>query len=160
MTKPSQRIHNDYRQSEARPTCDTAIYAAGDVIGTKMEFRGLIVGDHGAAKLQYAQLVERSAQEVQIDLVLFNQDISTGSTITDNDAIALSDADANNIMGVVTFASYVSFSTGQSLSNRSALHMPIHVRGDEIVYGVLVSRATPTFESTDELQIRLGVERD
>lgn len=160
MADPTQRIHNDYRQASARPTCDTAAYADADVIGVPMEFRGLIVGDYGAAKVQYAQLMEQSQQEAQIDLVLFSQEISTGATVTDNAGLDLGDVDANSIIGVITFASYVTIDTTYSLSNRSNLNMPIQMSESSTVYGVLVSRGTPTFLTTDEIQVKLGVERN
>src|SRR4051812_1176333 len=80
---------------------DTAIYASGDLIGTKMTFAGL-AGLSRTLKVLSVLLVDEAKQSADIDLVLFSSD-PTGTTFTNNAALDVADADMDKICGVITF---------------------------------------------------------
>jgi len=138
----------------------TQAYSSGDVVGGKMTFDlSAIRGDKGAIELDSVVIQDKSTQGADLDLVLFTEDISTGTTLTDNSAFAPADADLANVAAVVSVTSHAAFSAN-GVSQANDLKKPIKFGGpnsDMTLYGVLVSRGTPTYSgSTNELTVNLA----
>ncbi len=149
MTNVSQTTNNS-----------TGAYSSGDLVGGKMTFdMSALRGDNGEVVLDSVMVQDKSTQGADLDLVLFTQDISTETTLTDNSAFAPADADLANVAAVVSLTSHAAFSAS-GVSQVNDLKKPIKFGGpndDMKLYGVLVSRGTPTYSgSTNELTVNLA----
>lgn len=134
-------------------------YASGNAIGGVMTFAGL--ADRGFSTIMSLTVVDKSSQNAACDLFLFNQ-LPTG-TVTDKTAVALSTADLLNCVAVVPIATtdYASGGTNGSVAakvGKANLFIGVGGSSDNNVYGVLVSRGTPTFTSTSAIAVSIAAE--
>lgn len=137
----------------------TQAYSSGDLIGGKMTFdMNTLRGNNGEVVIDSVRVQDKSTQGADIDLVLFTSDLSTGTTLTDNSAFAPADADLANIAAVVSVTTHAAFSAN-GISQANDLKKPVKFAkptADHTLYGVLVSRGTPTYAgSTNELTVAL-----
>lgn len=146
------------------PTIEAAAYATGDVIGGKLTFTNALQQTVASGYAVSAMISDKAAQAVDLDLVLFRQDPSS-TTFTENAALDINDADLSKVLGVINFASASRFAfADNSVHYVGSLALPIEGRSSTgmsgTIYGVLVSRGAPTFASTSDLTITIGVARD
>lgn len=132
-------------------------YASGNALGSTLTFKGLL--DGGFSKLLSAVILDKSNQKAAIDLILFNQLLS--SPQTDKTALAISSADLLNLNGRLSFAAagYTSLSASSNAENTlSNIQLGMTSNQDNNLYGQLVCRGTPTYVSTSDLSVILTVE--
>lgn len=159
------RLYNNRWMTEAHPYPNTDAYGAGDLVGTKMEFADAIQADYGAGEIVSVVVVDKDKQSKALDLLIFTEDLAanTGAGTTwatgNNAALRVADSDAMNCIGKIS----VSTGNYSVLSDNSiavtTTGLPFYIKGSRSLYGLVVSRGTPTY-STDGLLIRLGIERD
>lgn len=142
---------------------DTSIYASGDLIGKHtggyLTFAN-VIGIAGS-RLISARLIDQAKQAAAIDLVLFSA-VPNTNTLTDNGALDVSDTDLPSYLGHVSFVagSYAAFADNNAaiLNNINLAFNPASNLKD--IYGLLVSRGTPTFAAATDLAVSITVERD
>lgn len=139
------------------PTITAGAYAAKDAVGGKLTFANAARKTGGTAVIEGLIVKDLGQQMAELDLVLFDQDFTS---TTDNDPFDPSDADLANCIGVLTIvaADYADF-TDNSVGTVQNLKLPITVAATSI-YGQLVSRGTPTYTSTSDLQVKLIIRHD
>lgn len=140
--------------SSDTPTISTSAYASGDVIGASYLTFQNAVGENGSMGTALtAKLFDFDGQDAEIDLLLFKAPPT--STLTDNAALALNEADTLNLLGAVEFRYYTSLGT-PSFSQVEKVGLGLtSVRGT--IYGILVSRdsGTPTYTDTDHVTVEV-----
>lgn len=145
-------------------TVDTAAYGDGDLIGKHtggyLTFADACRVTGAGGVIRSAVIADAGAQSAAIDLILFSA-APSASTLTDNAALDLDDADIARIAGVVAFAaaSYKAFADNSAIAV-GAVDQRYHCVGTTALYGVLVSRGTPDYVAATDLTLRLFVERD
>lgn len=160
----------------AKPTCDTSIYADGDLIGGKLTFTNCFSGDIGTGTLISVIMHDESKQAGPFDVVLFC-DNPVGTTFTDQAALDIADSDLGKIIAVVNIATTAQFSFNDN-SVHVVQSIAIPLRGltgwistptpfgtlggttTSTLYGALVSRGTPTFAAATDVQIILNIYGD
>lgn len=142
---------------------DTSAYATGDLIGKHtggyLTFANAI--GVGGTKLISARLIDQAKQAAAIDLVLFST-IPNTNTLTDNGALDVADADLLNYLGHISFVagSYAAFADNNAAILRD-LQLGLNpASNDKNIYGLLVSRGTPTFAAATDLAVAITLERD
>jgi len=138
--------------AEATPTITAGAYAAGDAIG------GLITlgvgGSLPSGVLQYVGLVDKAKQSGVIDVVFFN---ATFTATADNAAFDPTDADlaaAWLATVAITAADYSNYNDNGTASV-SAGGVPFVTAG--ALYVQLVARGAPTYTSTTDLLLKIGI---
>lgn len=142
----------------------TAIYADLDVVGTLLTFPDVIRADRGGGEIIDAVLYDTSSVTAPLELLLFSS-APTTATITatgDNELLVLADTDLPKVCGSI------SFSTGgvQHLFGSNALHFAdtdlpkAFYTNDRSLYGLLLSRGTPTYSCGNIMGVKLLVKRD
>lgn len=131
-------------------------YAAGDVVGTLLTVYSV---NNFFTKLIGISISDASKQSVPMHVVLFDSNPS-GSTFTDNAAMAPVTADIPKIIKHIPVTSYSSFSAN---SVGSADCEVITRQGRSSSYGgelyaVLVAQAAGTYTSTSALTVRFAFE--
>lgn len=143
-----------------------AAYGAGDLVGTKMSFTDILVNDMGGAAIKSVQVVDKGKQVKALDLILFNENLASNTgagtiwATGDNTALVVADSDLLNAVALVSVGTgdYSAFSANAIAVVTTDL--PIYIRSGRGLYGLLVARGTPTYTSTDDLVVSLGVALD
>lgn len=145
------------------PTIDTSAYITGDQVGGIMTFTGALRGTN-AGYVVSAMISDKSAQTTDIELWLWSA--SPSGTFTDQAASDPLDADISvKFLGVVKFSSTEIYSASDNgVKYKGNLLLPVQgFSSDTIsynIYGTLVSRGAPTFASTSDLTVKLGISQD
>jgi hypothetical protein len=140
------------------PTCDTGgAYAAKDLIGGKLTFS---VALRQSGVLDSLVVTDLAVQKSALDVVFFDADPSA-TTFTDQAALDIADADLVKVQAVVSVAAsdYVDFNDN-SAAFLNSLGVPLRANSLGQVFVAVVSRGTPTYVSTADLSIGIGVRRD
>lgn len=148
---------NDILFASAIPAIDATPFVALDNMGNRLVFT--VPHPRGGAMITQVTITDAAAQRAPMDLLLFRSVISAGSTIVNKLAVVLTAADLANCFAYIPFvaADYcVAFSTNRAVATKT-LAQPIAFCLDTPpnLYGVLISRGTPTYAGTD-LRVVLG----
>lgn len=143
------------------PTIQAAAYGTADVIGGLMTFSNALPLETGCGLLRSVMIHDLAATATDLELHLFDSNPS-GTTFTENSPIDIADADLTKVMAVIAIGSTHRFAYADS-SIKYVTNLEIPVRGistnapSRTIYGVLVSRGTPTFASVADLTVTLGI---
>jgi len=146
-----------HSSTEVTVTVDTSPYANGDQIDSVLEADGIIGGpNEDNATLVGVTLVDASSQESDLEIWFFDHNVTTVSS--DNDAFNVSDSNMTSFMGAVI----ISKGDYLAAANNSVAYVPAEVplrqdtsQSSPGVYLVIVSRGTPTYSATTDLNLRL-----
>lgn len=134
------------------PTVSTSpAYAAKDAVGALMTFSNAVRASGGTCRIDGVQVVDKSQQRPDLELVLFDRTLSAP---TDNAIFAPTDAELATCVGVIYIGGW------SDLSTNSVADVPY---GREVVlngtdlFGVLVTRSTPTFVATTDIVVILTI---
>ena len=146
----------------ATPEITAGAYSAGDAVGGLLTFTSALIrnnnnGGKNSGKIESAVLIDNAKQDADIELWLFD---STFPATGDNDAFAPSDADLLKLIGVIPFTTYYDGSTN-SVAPVADVGIRVVVAADATsLFGQLVTRGTPTYASTSDITVRLGLQQD
>ncbi len=142
----------------AAPTVTaSSAYTANDAVGGELSFE--LGPDDGkrSARIHSALITDLAAQGAAMELWLFSASQGAGVT-ADADAFDPTDANLANVVAVIPFGThYAATDNGVSQAEDIALPLVV-VATDKTLYGQLVTRGTPTYGSTSDLTVKLGVE--
>ena len=142
---------------EFTPALSTSIYADNDVLFVPIAvpgFQEAYSAMNKARKLVSVVILDEADQAQDIDLVFTAGNVTLG---TINSAVSISDADARNILGVVSvlIANY-SDMIGSQVATKTGIDLIMQPNTTLYVGGVLRS-GTPTYAASS-LRIKLGFE--
>ena len=133
-------------------------YSSGDVMGGLLTFANVARVAAGSGLLQSVTLNFKSAQTAATDFVWCGGDNPSGTTLTDNAAVAVAAADYNKCRVV-----HVTDCTGlgtPSVCAADNLAFPFALSSGTTGYGFLVTRGTPTLASTSDVEVALRILRN
>ena len=131
-------------------------FSAQDNLGGKLAFGAVMTETGGLAFVESLTLVDRANQKSAMLLLLFSADPS-GSTLTDNAATVIADADDVNLVAAIPIAIADYTTVGaKAVANLKSLHIPIK-SGTQSLWGALVCLGTPTYAAATSLQLTLGL---
>lgn len=144
--------------SVVAPVVSTTAYTSNDAMGTLMTFSNALRSGKTTGMIQGVNLKFKSSQSSPSELWLFNANPS-GTTVTDNGAFSVAVSDFNKVIGVIPI-SYCSSAGSVSFCSATGLATSFSVASGQSVYGVLVTRGTPTLSSTSDLSVELVLVQD
>lgn len=148
---------DDVHLISATPVVDTSIYASGDAMhAAQMQFDVSNFRDAGGFVLDQVMIADKDKEAANVDLVLFS---ATVANQTINTAFAPTDTELATIVAVVSLTTHVAFSDN-GLTYARDLGIPIKLpksSANQILYGFLVARATPTYTAAADLKVTLGL---
>lgn len=144
---------------DVTPTIDTNIYAAGDLVGGKLELPNAVAQAGGGGIVRSVALADQAKQSDAIDVLFFDADPS-GTTFTNNAALDIADADLPKLIGFQQITSYAELSDNSIGRGEADRPLPFVLgAGATSLYAALVARATPTFAAATDLVLRVTIER-
>lgn len=142
------------------PTIDTAAYTSGDCLGGLMDFANAVRAAGGSGVIQSILVLDKTqAQRAAIDLLFFDRSVTVAGN---NAAVAMSDADMANCLGVVSIGPYNTAWPGTPLNSLSTLTnvgLPIVCNGTSL-YCQAIVRATPTYVASSDITVILTILQD
>jgi hypothetical protein len=136
------------------PTITAGAYSANDNVGGLLKFKSADLTKELSAVIKGICIGDAAAQEASTDLVFFSSNPSA-STFTNNGAQAIADADLPKIIHVENVTAYDSFSDN---SVATVASIDTFIPHTDAIYVALVTRGTPTYVATSDLDITLVLE--
>lgn len=141
------------RATQAPTIISGATYAAGSVVGGLLTFVGMARAPAQGGVLQSAVLRDKSGQNASYDLFLFD---AAPMAPSDKTAIALSAADLAKCVGVVSFSGQVlGAASTMGVQTVGGLGFAFKLTSGTTLYGILVTRGTPTYAGTADVSVDL-----
>jgi len=146
---------------ESAPTVTAGAYTADDCIGGEIEITNSArVSGGGGVLMQISMGIEDNDADGfaanDIDVIIFKS--NPAGTYTDNTALAVTDADAFEIEGVVTLDTKLDLGD-VTLLQANNINLP-YVCDATSLFAVAVNRGGKTPEATDAIQLRFKMLRD
>ena len=138
--------------------CEVGAYASGDVLGGKIALTG--IGYNQPVILRSAVLRCAVSTSIAWDLFLFDADPS-GSTFTENAAIAVVAADLAKIAGVINFATTdlrLAAAATMGVWTKPDLFMPMRPVTVGALWASIVPRGSITPGAVNAVSLELGFE--
>ena len=126
-------------------TLDTNAYADGDVLAATQEIASAVRVNAGTGIIQSVIILDKDDQGENLDVVFLKTNVSIG---TENAAVSITDANADEIQGIVEVDSYVDL-VGSQLSTNP--NLGIGVQADSAatsLFIALISRGTGTYTAS------------
>jgi len=144
-----------------QPTISTGAYAAGDALGGLLTFANAASVAGGGGLITKVVIIDEDQELTPIDLVLFDQ---TFTATADNAPFDPSDADLANCIGYIDVAAtdYADFVDNSVAAKSSGLRMPFPFKltaGGTSLFGQMVVRDAATYTATDDITIKIDIER-
>jgi len=135
----------------------TDAYASGDLLFDTTEIASAVRSAGDTLILQSIHLVDKEDQSEEVDLVFLS---STDTIGTVNSAVNMSDASALKTLGAVKIESTNYFDmTNNQIATITGVGLVMESTGTSL-YCAGVTRGTPTYTSTDSVQITFGFLRN
>ncbi len=122
---------------------DTSAYAAGDVLAESQVIAGCMRVANGTGVLGGFVLLDEDDQGAELDVVFLSENVSIG---TENAAVAVSDAHARSVLGIVKVSADAWVDLGGArVATLLNVNVPVRPAADtNDVHVALVTRGTPT----------------
>jgi hypothetical protein len=143
------------------PTISTSpAYTAGDNVGAKITLASAVRVSGGTGIIQSITLSDKGKQSAATDVIFFSAN-PTNTTATDNTAQTIHDTDLLTIIGVVSIvaADWFAF-VDNSVASKLGLGLAFKAVGSTSIYAILVTRGTPTYTATTDLQLGVTILQD
>jgi hypothetical protein len=139
-------------------TTDTVAYATGDVLADTQELAGVMRINGGTAILQSLKITDKDDQGQAMDVVFLKSNVSLG---LENSAVSIADADAVEILGIVSVAAADFVDLGGVRVATVAIPAAFILKAGAAstsIYVAAISRGTGTYTASG-LSIKVGVVR-
>jgi len=157
ITAFGQVIHTLTKIVESTPTITAGAYSSGDQVGGKITLTGSANSSIPTGIISSVELTDKAAQGVDYDVVFFDTDFTA---VADNAAADPSDTDLLNIVCVAQITTHIAFADNGT-SQAQNVNCPFSLgSGNTSLYVALVVRGTPTYASTSDLTLRVGILQD
>ena len=149
------------RRIVVQPVITGGAYTTADAVGGRLEFDNAAthgIGGKFGAILESVVITDLADQgaSVSLDLVLFTEAFTATA---DNDAFDLADGEDTIVLAVIKVSDYSSFNDN-GVYTKTGIGLPIKLTGgDGKLYGQLIARGAPTYASTSDLTVTLGIVR-
>jgi hypothetical protein len=141
-----------------QPTVTAGAYSAGDAVGGLLTFANAARVSGGGGVIKSVTIIDDAGQDAELELWLFDR---TFTAMADNAAWAPSEADLENLVGVISTAD--SARGWMAAGTPSVITIDVATRFDlngTSLFGQLVTRGTPTFAATDDVTVKVGLLQD
>lgn len=137
---------------------DTVAYASGDVLADTQELTGVMRVNGGTALLQSLVITDADDQGQGMDIVFLKSNVSIG---TENAAVSITDANAKEILGIVSVGASDFIDLGGVRVAHVVIPASILLKagaGSTSVYVAAISRGTGTYTAAG-LSLKVGIVR-
>lgn len=144
--------------SEVTLTLDTNIYASGDVLADTQEIASAIRVNAGTGVIHSLIILDKDDQGQAMDVVFFKTNVSLG---TENSPVSISDANADEILGIVEVVAgdYVDLVNSQLVTVTDVGIVVIADAAATSLFVGVISRGTGTYTASG-ITLKIGILQD
>jgi hypothetical protein len=142
------------------PTISTSAYADGDQLGDVLTLTNAMDDIRDTGAVLSVSVIDKAKQNAAFDILFFDQNPTVSSS--DNAALNIADAEmAAKFLGRIKVATgdYSELSAS-SVASVNGIGLFIASSGSKNLFAILQSRGTPTYTSTSDLVIKIGIVQD
>jgi hypothetical protein len=149
------RVRGNSEVIDVTLSLDTSAYASGDVLAATQEVANAVAANGGKAVLHSVTVLDKDDQGQALDLVFLRTNVSLG---TENAAVSITDADAEEILGVVqvTASDFLDFGANRVATMPSVGLVLESGAASTSLYLAAVSKGTGTY-SASGIVVKLGL---
>lgn len=138
-------------------TVDTSAYTAGDAVDGLKTLTEALRGADQAGVIEQVVVADQDGQEAALDIFIFDSEVTGG---TDNAAYAPLEAELKACLGVisVTAADYAATGNGSVATVNPSFSLQLE--SSQSLFFQVVTRGTPTYAGTDNLQVKFVINQD
>jgi len=143
---------------EVTLSLSTDAYADADVLADTQEISDAVRVNAGTGVILSLVVLDKDDQGVALDVVFLRTNVSLG---TENDAVTVTDANADEILGIVEVAAsdYVDLANSQ-LASMTGLYIVVDAAAAATsLYVAAISRGTGTYTASG-ITLKIGLLRD
>lgn len=146
---------------ELEATVEAGAYAAGDMLGQRLDFTGALYESGLGGVLQSVVITALNTSTPTIDVVFFDDVFQGATAATDNDPSSFTDPDlSGKCLGFVTVNSWSAFANN-AVGQGEPVGKPIEVKNTPgTLYAQMVTRTAVTPGATNAYTIKLGFLKD
>lgn len=138
------------------PTITAGAYSAKDAVGGKLTFANAARVSGGKGVINSVTIVDDDDEKAGLELWLYNQDFTNTA---DNSPFDPSDADNENLIGVIPISTSDYFSANDNgVACARGVGLQFQLVSTTSMYGQLKCTATPTYSSTGDLTVKVAIE--
>lgn len=147
--------------SVAQTVTASSAYASGNVVGGKISCANAVRSGGLGGLIQTVWVSDKSGQIQPYEFWPFNSDPSA-TTVTNKSAIAINAADLSKVAAppivIPSTATVLGATTTMGITGASGLATSFRLAdGNTTLYGILVTRGTPTYTSTSDVGVYLTI---
>lgn len=159
MSAQIQSGHKSF-MIDVAPTVTAGAYTAADCFGGKQTLTSAARASGGGGRIVAVSMFDEGANILasDIEVIFFDSDPSA-STLTDNDALAVADADGPKILGSVILSNRRDTGDGGFMYERG-LDIPYVCSGSANLFAAAVQLDTTAPDATDGITFRYHLIRD
>lgn len=140
-------------------TVDTAVYAAGDTVGTIIEIANAFRASGKESILQSIHILDRSNQKPTGNLLFFNASPAAATT-TDNAAFVYSTDDQKEVARITIAASDYTTINSKAVANIRNIGAQVYATTGTSLFLVFVTDGAPDFVAGTDFQVAYSFLRD
>lgn len=137
-------------------TVTAGAYSAGDVVGELIIFPNAARETGGGGVIKDVEIIDDAGQDAEMELWLFGAAITD---VADNAPWAPTESDLHQLVGIISTVNGAWFAAGTPSAARVECSQRYDCVYDHL-YGKLVTRGTPTFAATDDVEVIVGLLQD
>lgn len=140
-------------QCTVAQTVTAAIYASGNVVGAKISCPNAVRGEGMGGIIQTVWVSDKAGNSTSYEFWPFNADPSA-TTVTDKSAIAINAADLAKVAGppIAITGTMLGASATMGITGLGGIGQAFKLAAtNTTLYGILVTRGTPTYASTSDV---------
>lgn len=141
-------------------TVAATLHAANDAVGGKITLLNAVRAGYGSGVIQSVVISDQAAQAGSYDVVFFNADPSA-TTITDDGAFDIADADLAKVICMIPVTTTSTFAdNGVTSTSNAGCAFLIADTTLTTIYAAIVARSTPTYAATTDVAIKVTIFQD
>ena len=145
----------------ATPVIQAAAYASGDQLGSLVTLSNAMDSTKDTGTVMSVTVIDKAEQSSDLSILFFSAEPTIASA--DNAALSITDAEvAAKLLGVVSVSAsdYVDIGNQHVAQKTSVGLMLQSAAGSTSLYCLLLCEGTPTYASTSDLVLKIGVVQD
>ncbi len=142
-----------------RPTIDTAIYAANDIIGGLIPLSPSTQNTGQVVEFDSLTIIDESNQKAALNILLFGAN-PADSTTADQGALTLHANDRTKLQAYISVlaSDYGTVITGMAIASLGDMGIHVKSTASNIFYVLILAVGTPTYTGADDLILHFGFE--
>jgi len=139
-------------------TVAASAHSAGDAVGGLITLSDAVRSSALSGIIQSVSVTDKAGNAGSYDIVFFTAN-PTATTVTDDAAFTLNDADITKVICMAPISTVSTFADN-GVTNTTGVGCPFEVASGTTIYAALINRSAATYASTSDVSVRVSIMQD